>query len=306
MPYLAGKSAFSAGQFGLQLDGAKVSAYIKSVEGGFLKASVTDEAIGAHAYHVKHLSTREIDPFSVELGLSGSRNVLSWIQESWNKKFSRRSGQVAHADFDMKGKYEHDFMDALIMETAFPTLDAMSREPGYLKIKFLPELVQTKQVATSRILADIAPQQKMWSNSAFRMSLAGLDMSQVAKIDAFTIKQGVKALHVGSARLPEIEPTKIEFPELAVYMALEYAQPVIDWFDAAVKDGGTSDKVEKHGAIEFLTPDRNQTIFQIRLFEVGIKGWSIVRSEARQDAVKRAKFDLFVGRMELEPGSGMA
>jgi hypothetical protein len=300
------RRSFSAGQFGLQIDGTKVSSYIKSVEGGYLKANVTDEAIGAHAYHVKHLSTREIEPFSVELGLSGAKSVLSWIQESWNKKFSRRSGQVAHADFDMKGRFEHDFADALIMETAFPALDAMSREPGYLKIKFLPEDVKTKQVSTSRILGEVHPQQKMWSNSSFRISLAGLDMTQVSKVDPLVIKQGTKALHIGRARLPEIEPTKIEFPDLSVYMGLEFAKPLMDWHEATVKNGGLDTKQEKNGAIDFLTPDRRQVIFQIRLFEVGIKGFSVPRSEARQDAIKRAKIDLYVGRMELEPGPGMA
>jgi hypothetical protein len=303
MPALNGRS-FAAGHFGLELDHYKVSAYIKSVEGGFGKANVTDEAVGADVNHIKHLSTREIEPFSVELGLSGCKSILMWIQDSWNKKFARRSGQVAHADFNKFGQFEHEFIDALIMETAFPALDGSSREPGYLKVKFLPEQVTSKQVQTARILAEIMPQQKMWQNSAFRMQLAGLDMKSVAKIDGFTIKQGVKAMHIGNQAFPQLEPTKIEFPDLSVHLSLAHSAGVKAWYDQTIP-GVRDPAVEKNGAIEFLTPDLRQVIFTVKLFEVGIKNFSINRSEGLQDAIKRAKVDLYVGRMELVPGPGM-
>jgi hypothetical protein len=304
MPALNGRS-FTAGHFGLELDHYKVSAYIKSVEGGFAKANVTDEAIGADVYHVKHLSTREIEPFSVELGLSGCKSMLMWIQDSWNKKFNRRSGQVAHADFNKFGQFEHEFIDALIMETAFPSLDGSSREPGYLKVKFLPEQLKSRQVQTARILAEISPQQKMWSNNCFRMQLSGVDCSKVAKIDGFTIKQGVKAMHIGNTTYPELEPTKIEFPDLSVHIALAHSAGFKSWYDQTIA-GVRDPQVEKTGAIEFLTPDLRQTIFTVKLYEVGIKGFTVNRSEGLQDAIKRAKMDLYVGRMELVPGSGLA
>jgi len=304
MPALNGRS-FSAGHFGLELDGFKVSAYIKSVEGGFAKANVTDEAIGPDVLHVKHLSTREIEPFSVELGMSGCKSVLMWIQESWNQKFNRRNGQVAHADFNKFGQFEHHFTDALIMETAFPALDGSSREPGYLKVKFMPEGIETKQVQTSRILAEINANQKMWHNNCFRMKIDGIDMTKVSKIDAFTIKQGVKAMHTGRALFPELEPTKIEFPDLSVQLGLAFSKPVMDWYDETVRKGGKDPDLEKNGSIEFLTPDLRTVIFTVKLFQMGIRNFTINRSEALQDAIKRAKIDLYVGKMELEPGPGL-
>jgi len=303
MPALDGRS-YAAGHFGLMLDNYKVSAFIKSVEGGFAKANVTDEAIGSDVYHIKHTSTREIEPVSVELGLSGCKSMLMWIQDSWNKTFNRRSGQIAHADFNKIGQFEHEFIDALIMETAFPSLDGSSREPGYLKVKFLPEQVKSKIVQTARILAEISPQQKLWHNSAFRLQLSGLDMSKTAKIDGFTIKQGVKAMHIGNTAFPELEPTKIEFPDLSVHIALAHAAPLKAWYDQTIP-GIRDPQVEKTGAIEFLTPDRSQVIFTVKLFEVGIKNFTVNRSEGLQDAIKRAKADLYVGRMELVPGPGL-
>jgi hypothetical protein len=303
MPVLTGRS-YAAGHFGLEIDHTRVSAYIKSVEGGFGKSNVTDEAIGADVNHIKHLSTREIEPFSVELGLSGCRSVLLWIQDSWNKKFTRRSGQIAHADFNRFGQFEHDFIDALIMEAAFPSLDGSTREPGYLKVKFQAEQVKSKQVSSARILAEMPAEQKMWHNSAFRVQLAGLDMKSVAKVDGFTIKQGVRAMHIGNQVFPQLEPTKIEFPDISLHMSLAHCAGVKAWYDQTLP-GVRDPSVEKTGAIEYLTPDLKQVIFTVKLFEVGIKGFSINRAEGQQDAIKRAKVDLYVGRMELVPGSGM-
>jgi hypothetical protein len=93
----------SAGSFELAIDGSRLSAYIRSVEGGFMKAAVIDEAIGPNNFRVKHTSTVEIEPFGFEVGFAGSRKILKWIQASWKKEYSRKNGQITHGDFNHKG-----------------------------------------------------------------------------------------------------------------------------------------------------------------------------------------------------------
>ena len=296
--------AYSAGHFGLSIDGHKVSAYIRSVEGGFSKANVVDEAVGPDNLHVKHLSTREVDPISVEMGLSGCRQVLEWISDSWNRRFSRRSGQVVHADFNHFGKFEHEFTDALIQETTFSALDGRTKETGYLKVKFLPEAVKSKASNTPRIVTGATGDQKMWHDSKFRLRLDGVDTSKAAKLDPFTIKQGVKAMHTGRELFPQIEPTKIEFPDISVYMALEYSNSIMAWYDQMVRAGGRDPSLEKTGAIEYLDP-KLSTIFTIKLSNVGVKNFTIPRARGKEEEIKRAKIDLYVGSMSLEPGPGM-
>jgi hypothetical protein len=303
MPATTAGRSYTAGRFGLTIDGTKVSAYIKAVEGGFVKGNLTDEAIGPDLLHVKHLATREIEPFSVEVGLSGCRTILTWIQDSWKKQFSRRNGEVAHGDFDLNTMFEHQFRNALIMETAFPGLDGTSKEAGYLKVKFWPEAIETKKVRSSRLMAEVSPNQKMWLNSAFSMRIDGVDMKKVNKIEPFIIKQGVKPIFSGRELLPELEPTKIEFPDISCHMAVEHAASLMAWYDEFVRNGG---KAEKTGAIEFLTPDRNTTIFTVELRQVGIRNFTISRSEGAQTAIKRAKADFYVGEMEIKPGPGLS
>lgn len=298
--------SYASGKFAMTLDGAKVAAYIKSVEGGFTKANLTDEAIGPDLFHIKHLSTREIEAFSVEMGLAGSRSVLMWIQESWNKDFSRRDGQITHGDFNMFGRFEHHFTQALILETAFPTLDGSAREAGYLKFKFMPEAIETKKAAAPRIIAPSPDEMKLWRNHQFRLIIDGVDMSKSAKVEGFAIKQGYKAMHTGRALMPEIEPTKIEFPDLSAQLSLHFADQVLDWYKETVRQGGKDPAMEKTGTIHYLSPDTNTTIFSIKLEELGIRNASIVRSEANQDAIKRLKVDLYAGKMTLIPGPGLS
>ena len=304
MPPLESRS-YTANRFGLTIDGAKVSAYIRSVEGGFPKGQDIVEPVGPDNLRVKHLGPREIDPFQIEIGLSGSKNVLQWISDSWNRKFSRRGGQVTHADFNMFGKFEHEFTDALISEVSFPALDGGSKEPGYIKFKFLPEAMKSKVTATPRIAEIGAPEQKMYNNKFFRMRLDGIDCENVNRIESFTIKQGIKPLHIGREMFPQIEPTKIEFPDIKFDIALEFAGPIKDWFDKMVKDGGRDPSLEKTGTIEYLNPAL-QTVFTIKLMQVGVKSFTVVKSEAQQSkGIKRARTELYVGAMSLEPGTGM-
>lgn len=305
MPAAPDKRSYTAGHFELQLDGAPTTAYLKTVDGGYVKASLIDEPIGPENLRIKHTSTVDIDPFSVEFGISGANTVLKWIQSSWRKEYSRKNGQITHANFDLKTTFTHEFFDALITETTFPTLDGSSKDAAYLKVKVQPEKVITKKMSGGpQLVPHLGSKQKLWMSSGFRLSIDGLDEMRYAnKIDSFTIKQGVKKFYTGEDRFPQIEPTKIEFPHISGTIAAEYADKLHDWYQKYVVGGQSDPKAQKTGSLEFLSPDRKSTLFRINLFEVGLIGLSMQSSTANSDQIKRMKFELYVGRMDLD-GSG--
>jgi hypothetical protein len=297
--------ASTAGHFELAIDGSATTAYLKSVDGGYVRAGLMDEPIGPENYRIKHTSVVSIEPFSMEFGLSGANDVLKWIQQSWRKEWSRRQGEVRHADFDFHQTFTHEFFDALITETTFPTLDGASKEAAYIKMKFQPERVATKKQDGAKLVAHMGSKQKMWMPSGFRLKIDGVEnMEYTNKIDSFTIKQGVKTLYVGAERFPQIEPTKIEFPALSGTIALGYADALLAWYDKAVVTGAADPSQQRTGSIEFLAPDRTEVLFRINLYEVGIHHAQIPQSTANMDQIKRVKFELYVGRMDLD-GKGM-
>jgi hypothetical protein len=297
----ATKRPYSTGHFELAIDGHVSTAYLKSVEGGTIKGQTVEEAIGATNARIKHMSTFDIEPMTIDFGISGATDVLKWIQSSWDKDWGRRSGQITHGNFEFTSTLEHEFRDALIMETTFPTLDGASREAAYLKLKIQPEVVLLRKGTGRAIRSNLGTKQKSWTPSSFRLLLDGLDELQYTnKIEGFTISQGVKKLHTGEERFPQIEPTKISYPNLIGTIALEYSDKLQEWSERVLKKGWSDPKAQKTGRLEFLDPTRTKVLFQINLFEVGIHDFSIVQSTANGDAIKRAKFELHVGQMKID------
>jgi len=300
--------SYTAGHFELAIDGHKSTTFLKSVDGGWARASVVDDPIGSQVQRVKHISTVDIEPFSFEFGLTSANDVLQWIQGSWNRQWGRRNGQITHANFDLRPVYEHWFYDALIAETSFPVLDGASKDGGIIKCKIQPERVTTKKLpgTGARLEERMGPKtaQKMWTASAFRLNIDTIDdMRFTNKIDAFTIKQGIKKSFVGPERFAQCEPTNITFPNITGTISLEKADKLLQWHHDYVVKGKKDRAAQKTGSLEFLTPDRKKTIFAIHMYEVGLAFAGIEQSTANQEQIKRVKFELYVHRMELD-GSG--
>ena len=302
---MGNKIAYTAGHFELSIDGAKTTAYLKSLDGGFMGHSVVDEAIGGENKRTKHSAVADIDPISFEIGMSGSTSVLQWIQDSWNKNYQTRSGQINHANFNMEKVFEHEFSDALITETTFPTLDGASKEAAYLKVKFQPKAVASRKTGGEKLTPLGGAKQKMWLCSAFRFNIDGIDdASYTNKIESFTIKQNVKKMFTGMHRPLELTPTKLDFPNLSCTIALEKADGILDWYQQYVVKGKKDPDAQKTGSIEFLTPDRSKVLFRITMSHIGILKASMPQSTANADQIKRVKFDLYVGDMQLDgPGA---
>lgn len=296
------KRSYTSGHFELLIDGHASTAYLKSVDGGFAKAQLVDEPVGPANTRIKHTSVVDIDPFTIDFGISGANDILRWIQGSWRKTYGRRNGAVSHADFNLNKTFEHEFREALITETTFPTLDGAAKEAAYMKIKVQPEFVRSKKLSGGeKAQGNMGKKQKMWMASGFRLNIDGIDeMKYTNKIEGFTIKQGIKKLYTGQERFPQIEPTKIEFPNITGTIALEYADKLLEWHDQYVMRGQSDPKAQKTGSIEFLNTQRDKAIFSINLYEVGLASLQVLASQANQDQIKRVKFELYVGRMDLD------
>jgi hypothetical protein len=297
------RSPYSAGHFELSIDGHPATSYLKSVEGGNVKLSVGDASFGNDNVRVKAGVVNEIEPISIEFGMANSGGVLKWIQQSWRKEWSTRDGQITHADFNMNATMEHQFTGALITETSFPTLDGKLTEPAMMKVKMLPAGVLRTQVSGNgfKLGVQISQKQKAWSPARFRMSIDGHDGFQYAnKIDGFTIKQEVSKMYSGVERYPLIAPAAITFPNITGTVAEAKAGGIMQWFNKVSNQGMVENQAQTSGCIEYLAPNLDTVLFRLNLFEVGILYAGTEASQANSDTVKRVKFELFVGRMDLD------
>ncbi|HEY4243964.1 MAG TPA: phage tail protein [Kofleriaceae bacterium] len=299
--------AYPGGHFNVTIDGHKDTAYLKSLDGGWVKTNVMEEAVGSNQFRGKHSSVAEIEPITAELGILGSGDMLKWMQGSWNRNPQRRHGQCTHANFNLRQTFTHEFWEALLLEATIPSLDGASKEPGWLKVKWQPERIVTTVMddVNGPKLPPVVVEsgQKLWSCANFRFTIDGVaGMEKTKKIESFTIKQGVKKHYMGMDRMPQIEPTKIDFPNLQGQIALHHAGNLIKWYQQFVQNDKTinAPDAQKTGSIEFLDPSTGKTIFRIGLHDIGIVSLNIPGASANQDVAKQLKYELYVGWMDIE------
>lgn len=301
------RTPYSAGHFELAIDGSGSPSYLKSVEGGNVKVSIADASIGNDNMHIKSGVVNEIEPITVEFGMSNGGGILKWIQQSWRKAWTTRNGQITHADFNLSATLEHQFTNALIAETTFPTLDGKSTDAALMKVKFQPQTVLRNQVSGNgyKLKMEGGSKQKSWSASRFRLSIDGHDGFQYTnKIDSFTIKQEITKLYTGVDRYPQLAPSGLTFPNLTGTVSEAKAGPIMQWFNKVTNEGMVENQAQTTGALEYLGPS-GQTLMRLNLFEVGILFAGVEASTANSDTIKRVKFELFVGRMDLDADSSI-
>lgn len=297
---------YPSGHFELRIDGQKSTAFLKSIEGGYASRPVIVERYGHVNFPMNHLGSAEIEQFSLELGLAGADDILKWIQSSWRMQAELFNGQVTHANFDMQETEIHQFKRAWIVETTFPTLDGASKDPAYLKVKFATEEISSERIKGGGpvISAPMTSLQKLWSACNFELEIDGVpEFRHTNKIDSFTIKQGVKKFSSPNKQknpYPAIVPTKIEFPNLSGTVAAGYCDAIHKWSKETLERGAADPSVQKHGALHFLGPRNNERLFSIELGWVGLYSFKMLPSAANADQIKRFKFDLHVGKMDID------
>ncbi|MCG8424661.1 MAG: phage tail protein [Proteobacteria bacterium] len=301
------KRSYTSGHFLFNIDDSPAWSWLKSVDGGVVKGNVVTENVGPDTLHFKHITTVEIEPLSVEVGMSASSPMFRWIQDSWKRQFSRRNGSIVHANFRLESTLEQWFTGALIVETVFPTLDASDKSPAYLSVKLKPEYLEIKKSGGEVVTGvEGSNKQKMWLPSMFRVNIDGIDCTRVNKVESFTVKQKIKEMYIGNNRYPELEPTGIEFPNLVLTLPAAFADDFITWHQKFVVMGARDNEHEKQGSIEFLDPAGGKLpIFTVDLKNVGINSLAIEKSEAKAEQIKRCKAELYVESMELKYGLGL-
>ena len=265
--------------------------FVNSADGGDAYGDVVEEKAGPDFYVKKHLGGVKYDEIRVQVGLGLTHDFYDWIAASWKQNYSRKDGSVITADVNFNAVSELDFFHALITEVAFPALDAASKDPFRLDVKFAPEFTRKKKGA-GKVTAPKPQKQSLVSS--FRLELGGLPTAKVSRVEPFTVTQEIATDDIGDGRDIAKEPGKLDFPNLRVTLAAAGADPWIQWADDFIVQGKNDAGSEKNGAIVLLSPDLKTELGRVSLFGVGI--FRLRRVQAKLVA------DLYCERMELQVG----
>ena len=291
--------SFTSGNFQLMLDGVTCG-FLKSVDGGAAVAQVVSEP-GPAYFANKHIGPISYGPFVLQAGLAMSMNLYDWINASWTGKYHRKNGAVVAMDQKLVPVSQREFFNALITETTLPALDGSSKDPAYLTLKFAPEYTRNSK-ASGKAGAIPKTVQKVWLPSNFRVTIDGLDCTKIRAVDSFSVTQKVATDGIGDARDYLREPGKVEFPNLAITLQEASAKSWFDWFDDFVIKGNSDTSKEKQGSIAFLSPNRQDELLRIDLFNLGIFSIGSNTIEANADRVATVTAHLYCERMEFHAG----
>jgi hypothetical protein len=281
----------ATGYFGLEVDGVNVG-LVKSLEGGNAFAQAVVEAVGAGGgYPRKHIGNVKYEDVTLLAGTGMGGAFYAWVQAAFDLDYQRKDGAILEADFQYKVRARREFHNALITEVAFPALDAASKDPAYMTVKFAPEYTRyTKSSGSAKPGARI---QKRWLPSNFRLTIPGLDTKTTNKIEAIVLKQKVAEYQVGTGRgyalipgLPEVSNLVVTFPEKSL-------PSFQDWFDDFVVKGNAGSEQEKTGSLEFLAPDLKTWLFRLDFTGVGILSLGPVEATTA-DRIRRMRAEMYI------------
>jgi hypothetical protein len=160
----------------------------------------------------------------------------------------------------------------VITEIVFPTLDASSKDASHFTVKLAPDRAQMRKASGGKLGIYGSAKGKLWSSSAFRLSINGLETAckAVTRIEPLSTKFKMSHLRHGKIPTPERVPRKPEYPNLVVTLLATHAQDFFDWHETFVVKGNNSNDQEKSGYLEYLDPTGGYVYFRVDFKNLGI------------------------------------
>jgi hypothetical protein len=245
----------------------------------------------------KHLGGVRYEELELQLDLSLDKLVYDWITATWKQQHIRHDGSLVATDSNLKAVSEREFFRALITEVGIPALDAASKDSAYLSLRLAPEFTRLKPGAGKAVKSTVG-RQKEWLAANFKLEIDGLETKRVSRVEALTVKQGVRRDEVGVVR-EAAEPTSLEFPDLSVTFPQSDADTWTKWFDAFALKGNNDPSQERSGKLTFLASDRKTPLGEVSFFNLGIFRLGPTSWQAGVEEVARLTAGLYCERMEL-------
>lgn len=288
--------AFAPSKALLKLDG-KPAGFVHSASGGDAVAEVVQVGIGSSFVTKKHIGSLKYEPIELEVSLPLEAPLFDWIANSWANKAGSKSGEIQWLDLNNRQQSVLEFHNALITETAFPALDAASKDIGKIRIKVSPERTRYKKGSGAGVPGAQASKQKAWLPANFRLTINGLDAKSVSRIEPLVIKQKVNMFEVGQERIATLEPTRLEFPNLEITLNEKNADQWRAWHEDFVIRGDNGEGKEKSGSLDLLAPDMKSVLATIEFANLGIMKFA--REKQGADSIARVRAEMYCEEMRL-------
>ncbi len=273
--------------------------FVQSFSGLNYEATIVEQEMGQDNVIKKNVSTIKPTEAKVKMGIGLGKGMYEWIKLSFDKRFEHRSGAFTSADFDFKATSTLTFHDALITSVTVPKLDGSSKENCYFDITFDAERIEHAKAGGESLKSKIAPKQKAWVASNFRLEIDGMECKTCSVIESFTWKCSVTRDYQGITQWAPIAPAKVTVPNVKFQIGYREHQAWADWAKEWFVGGKRLDDNEKGGRIVFLGPDQKEELGHIELIHCGLVKLEDPESKANAETIKRFTVELYVEEMKF-------
>jgi phage tail-like protein len=299
--------AYTAAHFVLELDDKKQVGFIRSVEGGNIKAEVMTYQAGNKHDVWRQLGRPKIEDLKLQVGMSMSKGFFEWLKGFFTGDVARKSGAIVAGDFDYQEQARRTFYDALISSIDFPKLDGSDKNACYMTITLTPERMEFDKGKKAALDASVGQlRQKYWTAANFRFNLDGLEnaCARVLQVDGFSIKQKVLEYPAGNSIHALRVPSFIEWPNVTFYVPEVDAQPFMDHFTKHIIKGEVR-TARDNGYLAYLDHEGKE------MAKIEFKGADVIsvtpdKSDASSDDLKKVKIEISLESMNFVYGDAAA
>lgn len=193
-----------------------------------LKQNVTTQGQPGSLRNQLHLS-QMLEPVTILVAPPFDPAVIQWISDVAEEKYARRTLTITGFDPQQKTKATYDLNLALIDEVRLPAMQKGSKTKVSMSLRVVAEDAKIEREHLDRPPATRSA--RLWSADDFRLTIDGMstDAAIIEKIDALTIKSGVKAFQRGPYGRSENEPTGLSHSHLVVTLPASRGESWKTW-----------------------------------------------------------------------------
>lgn len=289
----------SAGRVAVEIEGEQVC-WATSVEAGLATGEVVEQALAGGMFMLKQIGAVRYEPIRLTCEAGIASSLFGWMQQILSGVQQPKNGALIAINSQGSVIDRLNFTNALITGITLPALDASSREVGRFVLELSPERTELVSSRPAGSYQGVSWPAANWLVSNFRVTIAGLDCTKVAQVDALPISLAVVQQAVGAQPTPTLVPAHLEIPDLTVSLAPPAAD-FVQWHEDFLIHPTATTRTENHGQLDYLAPGLHDALFSVTFDHLGIH--RLTRSY--DDSAKmgqRVRVSMYCGRLQLAPG----
>lgn len=234
---------------------------LATAAGGTAAADVIEVVIGSALTPFRHLGNPHFEPIELSFAPQQCSPLYGWISATLGGSYEPKRGAIQTTDASGRVRWQIEFFDALVSRVTLPATGAQG-DDAMINVALAADYARLNfpggRVALPAVQAP----------ASVRTVLSLVDLPTVeVQLELITI--AIEFAASPDPRDHELEPSRIEFPNLKLTIPDDALVPFLWWHSDFVVSGNNDQGSEKSGSIAYLSQS-GQPLMTLDLSGVGI------------------------------------